>query len=51
MFWEDKFEMFRVVNGIEDGENSATGITNYVGLAILNKHIAAITYRYALHLV
>lgn len=34
MFWEDKFEVFRVVNSIEDRENGATRITDYVGSAM-----------------
>jgi hypothetical protein len=34
MFWENKFEVLRVVNSIKDGENGATRVTDYVGLAM-----------------
>jgi hypothetical protein len=34
MFWEDKFEIFRVVDSIENRENCATRVTDYVRSAM-----------------
>jgi hypothetical protein len=49
MFWENEFEVFRVVDGIKYGENSTTRISDYAGSAEppFGRERAQSTHRYA----